>query len=339
MTSTIPLIRAAVVVPWIRWLEDQGKSPAPRLAKADLEYLFVDDPNCPVPLLNAFSFARQMAETEGVDIGCRVASNATIAQLANLGLVMRNGGSPRRALSRTAAALPRHCTHEIIAVTETGGGIVVSDNWQWPFDAETLHVVQQNVASIMRCVCHMTGLDEPYFDQVRMVPHPVAGLDHVARHLGCPVVPSDHQRLEVSIPNMVADAPFLAAFADTPAAQPLRGDWLRLREDGTLTASARITLEVMMKGGLPTVEQLAASAGTSVRTLQRRLGQESTTFAMLLDDVRRGIATQALGSRNIDIAALASQMGYSHPGAFTRAVRRWTGLSPRAFQQNLQGRN
>lgn len=336
MTSTIPLIRAAVVVPWIRWLEDHGKPADPRLAQADLAYLPVDDPNCPVPLLNAFAFARRMAQTEGVDIGCRVASNATITQLANLGLVMRTGGTPRRALLRTAAALPRHCTHELLTVTETEGGIVVRDIWQWPFDPETLHAVQQNVVSIIGCICRMTGLDMPYFDDVTMVPHPVAGLDHVARHLGCPVHAAAHPRLDVTIPTAIAQAGFLPAFANSPADPPVHEDWIRLRQDGTLTTSARITLDVMMKGGLPTIEQLAASAGTSVRTLQRRLGQEGTTFAALIDDTRRGIATHALGAENTDLAALSSRLGYSHPAAFTRAVRRWTGLSPRALRKDLR---
>ncbi|WP_158967296.1 helix-turn-helix domain-containing protein [Chachezhania sediminis] len=313
-------------------MEDHGKAPLDRLAEVDLAYLPVDDPNCPVPLLNTFAFARRMAQVEGVDIGCRVATNATIEQLANLGLVMRHGGTPRGAFLRTAAALPRHCTHEIVTVSESGTGIVVCDGWQWDFDAETLHAVQLNVASIIRCVCQMTGLDGTLFKEIRMVPHPVAGLDHAVRHFGCPVLPAPDRRLQVSIPGRIADTPFLACHSDLPDALPTREDWLRLRQDGTLATSARIALTVMLRGGLPTVDHLAFSAGTSVRTLQRRLGEEGTSFAGLLDDVRHRIAIEALGSDGGDIASLASQLGFSHPAAFTRAVRRWTGQSPKALR-------
>lgn len=104
-----------------------------------------------------------MAVAEGNDIGCGVVSNYTIEELANIGLVMRHGGTPRGAFKRTAAALPCHCTHEIMEDQDTEGGILVSDLWQCDFDTETLHVVQQNVASIIQCVCMMTGRQRPYF--------------------------------------------------------------------------------------------------------------------------------------------------------------------------------
>jgi AraC-like DNA-binding protein len=333
MASIIPLIRSAVLVPWVRWLEANGIPPGLRLAEADLAYLPVNDPNGPVPLLNVFDFARRMAIAEGDDIGCRVVSNSTIEELANIGLVMRRGRTPHGALERTAAALPRHCTHEVIQVQDTGDGLLVSDLWRWNFDTETLHVVQQNVASIIECICKMTGRERPYFEFVRMLEHPAAGLDHLAGHFGCPLLPATQARLEVKIPKEVADAPFLETLTEEPDALSLPEDWTRLREGGALSASARIVLGVMLRCGTPTVERLASSAGMSVRTMQRRLGEEGTGFAQLLDEVRSEIAKERLSGGDVDAATVAQELGYSHPAALTRAVRRWTGRSPRSFRR------
>jgi AraC-like DNA-binding protein len=332
LTSIIPLIRAAVLVPWINWLDANGIPYRPRLAEADLEYLSVDDPNSPVPLLNVFDFARRTAITEGIDIGCRVVSESIIEELANIGFVMRHGGTPRGALKRVAAALPRHCTHELIEIDEVEDGIIVSDVWQLDIDPETLHIVQQNVASIIQCICKLTGLGSTYFSYVRLVPHPDAGFDHLASYFHCPILPATRARLEVKIPNELADTPFVEPLSDGSKSLPTPEAWTRLRDGGTLAASARIALRVMFRSGTPTIEQLAFSAGMSARTLQRRLREESTAFSMLLDEVRATIAVEKLTSGDIDVATLARELGYSHTAALTRAVKRWTGKTPSGFR-------
>jgi AraC-like DNA-binding protein len=107
--------------------------------------------------------------------------------------------------------------------------------------------------------------------------------------------------------------------------------WTRLRDGGTLAASARIVLREMLRSDLPTVERLAFSAGMSARTLQRRLREEGTGFGELLEKVRREIAVKKLSSGDVEIAALARELGYSHTAALTRAVKRWTGRSPRSL--------
>ncbi|WP_223420928.1 helix-turn-helix domain-containing protein [Tateyamaria pelophila] len=339
--TIIPLIRAAVLVPWVQWLEANGIAPGPRLAEACIEYLPVHDPDCPVPLVNACEFVRQMSVAEGADIGCRVFegsafSTSTIDDLAKLGIVMKHGGTPRGALRRTAAALPRHCSHEILDVEDTEGSILLSDVWRWDFDAETLHVVQQSVVSIVQCVCRMTGREPPYFDHVKLMPHPEFGLDHLTKHFDCPILPTTQPRLEIRISNEVAHAPFLGTIIEERDVLPEPAEWTRLREDGTLTASARVALAVMIRSGTPTVRQLAYSAGMSVRTLQRRLSAEGADFTRLLDDVRSEVAKQTLATGTVDVSSLSSDLGYSHPAALTRAVRRWTGASPRKLRQELQ---
>ena len=61
------------------------------------------------------------------------------------------------------------------------------------------------------------------------------------------------------------------------------------------------------------------------------MAAEGTTFQVLLDDVRRELAVRHVCEPNATVAKVASLVGFSEPGAFHRAFRRWTGHSPRAL--------
>lgn len=104
-----------------------------------------------------------------------------------------------------------------------------------------------------------------------------------------------------------------------------RPDWI----DGVRDGVAALLAE-----GLPTVGALAARMECSVRTLQRRLMRQGTSFSALLEDVRRERALQGLGDRTLPLGALSASLGYSRQSALTRAVRRWTGAAPRQLRHD-----
>jgi AraC-like DNA-binding protein len=68
--------------------------------------------------------------------------------------------------------------------------------------------------------------------------------------------------------------------------------------------------------------------GISVRTLQRRLGEEGGSYSSVLDGLRRDVAGELLGKGSQSAADIAFLLGYSEPSAFHRAVRRWQNIPP-----------
>ena len=76
-------------------------------------------------------------------------------------------------------------------------------------------------------------------------------------------------------------------------------------------------------------ERVAAALAMSPRTLQRRLREEGTSYADLLDRFRHRMAVALLEDREIAIYEVAYLLGYAEPSTFYRAFRRWTGSSPR----------
>lgn len=85
--------------------------------------------------------------------------------------------------------------------------------------------------------------------------------------------------------------------------------------------------------GETTREALARRLGTSPRTMNRRLREESTTFRDVLDDVRRDLAELWLREPKHSIYDVAFLLGYSDPSTFHRSFRRWTGHSPHVWRK------
>lgn len=86
--------------------------------------------------------------------------------------------------------------------------------------------------------------------------------------------------------------------------------------------------------GVSTREKLAAMLGCSNRSLQRRLAEEGTSFAELLDKVRHELATNHLQNPLIELNQLAALLGFSDASAFYRAFRRWSGQTPGDFRKD-----
>lgn len=80
---------------------------------------------------------------------------------------------------------------------------------------------------------------------------------------------------------------------------------------------------------------IATRLNMSVRTLRRKLADEGVSFQQLKDALRRDQAINLLGKKEIPIATVGQQIGFTEPSAFSRAFRLWTGMSPTDYRQGL----
>jgi AraC-like DNA-binding protein len=100
-----------------------------------------------------------------------------------------------------------------------------------------------------------------------------------------------------------------------------------------VTERVRRNLIASMDGGDTAIEKAAKQVGMSTRSLQRRLADEGTTYNEVLSDVREEFAKRYLARGNVSASEVAFLLGFTEPPAFFKAFKRWTGMTPRAFQQ------
>lgn len=102
--------------------------------------------------------------------------------------------------------------------------------------------------------------------------------------------------------------------------------------------SAQAQIKVQLKHGLdrnmrfPAFESICGLLGTSPQVLRRRLAEEGTSYQQIKDAVRRELALELLSRREVAIADIAERTGFTEPAAFSRAFKKWCGLSPAQFR-------
>jgi AraC-like DNA-binding protein len=130
----------------------------------------------------------------------------------------------------------------------------------------------------------------------------------------------------LAIPLITADTKLLDAlqpFCDMAAKE-------RKTAAGTLRAAVETETERLLPHGKASVQSVAKALAVSVRTLSRRLADEGTTYAEVVDQLRRSLALQYLKDPGVSLAQIAWLLGYEGSTSFNRAFKRWTGHSPSA---------
>lgn len=89
---------------------------------------------------------------------------------------------------------------------------------------------------------------------------------------------------------------------------------------------------VRLPQGEPRQEDAAAHLGLTTRSLQRRLAEQGTSYRDVLQQARHALALAHLRAGVYSVSEIAYLLGFAELSAFTRAFRRWTGVTPSAWR-------
>ena len=183
---------------------------------------------------------------------------------------------------------------------------------------------------------HMRAETEGKFAASRVTfMHRPDDIGEFERMLGCPVV-ADAQWNGVSISRDVWRLPLRRRDGVLRGVLERQADQTLAREPEPNDPEAEVRRVIAWKigNGGTRIQAVARQMATSPRTLQRRLAAGGVSFQELLDDVRKEAAGQRVAHSALSICEIAYLLGYSEPGPFHRAFRRWFGETPQAFRKN-----
>ncbi len=104
--------------------------------------------------------------------------------------------------------------------------------------------------------------------------------------------------------------------------------------DEARTLSGRVHAQLRERLGKEsvTMDAVARALAMSRQTLYRGLRDEGLTFEDLLDQLRRSVAEDLLRSDRLAVHVTAQRCGFRDVAAFSRAFKRWTGVSPTRYR-------
>jgi AraC-like DNA-binding protein len=108
----------------------------------------------------------------------------------------------------------------------------------------------------------------------------------------------------------------------------------RLDKNDVVTSVRQKIIEFLPSGSCSR-EEVAGAMCMSPTTLQFKLAQRNTNFHDLLDSIRKELALSYVKQSALSITEITYLLGFSDTSNFTRAFKRWEGVSPSHFRSGL----
>jgi AraC-like DNA-binding protein len=316
----------------LRGLERCGLDVRAICQRAGLAYTELDDPDARVPRDAAGAVWREAARMSGdARLGLHAAMrmpiglNNLLAHLVMVSPTLLDG-------FQRVAPYQRVLTHANVLSVAPRGDVVALVLTRVDGDLPvTGHEIEFMAGTLARFGAFVLA-DAWRLDAVRFehAAPPGGAADHAAA-FGCPVHFGTAENA-LLVPRAVAGTP-------SPHHSPVMMRVLEAEAAALLdrlgTPSTAGEVRARLRDGQRCrscdVATVAGELHVSVRTLQRRLGEEGTRFSAVLDAVRRDVALELLaGGATLDRTARA--VGLSGRHALIRATRRWTGTTPEALR-------
>lgn len=110
-------------------------------------------------------------------------------------------------------------------------------------------------------------------------------------------------------------------------------DEVRKASRKTLPQRVEDYIRGTLSSGTCSIERCAGNLDMSVRSAQTHLAEHGLKFSDILERQRLKLAKKLLSEDYIQLDDIACKLGYAEQSSFGRAFKRWTGMTPKKFQQ------
>jgi AraC-like DNA-binding protein len=309
-----------------------GADPAAVAAEAGFDTADLADPDARVPVeLDLRLWEVLSRRGDGLAIGARLGPSS----IGVVGYAAQHGATVGDAI----AILDRYRTVVHVDVvprperrtTPAGDRLVFARPVPPPF-ARLREPVLAQAAAIVALLRALAGRELHAVWVALPLPRP-ADPRPVEAFFACPVA-WGAPALEVAFDAAVLDLPLPRSDERLSGYLARRADELlaTLPDDARWADRARREIGLLLPEGEPRLATVARRLAVSDRTLHRRLADDGTSFAALVEEARRERAMLLLGDAHLSASEVAFLLGYAEPAGFFRAFKRWTGETPQAWR-------
>ncbi len=103
----------------------------------------------------------------------------------------------------------------------------------------------------------------------------------------------------------------------------------------SLVEQSKAAIAQALSEGMPKMSDVARGLGLSARSFHRRLAEHGMSFQSLTEETRRELAEGLLRDQRHSLAEIAFLTGFSEQSSFTRAFKRWVGMTPASYRKDV----
>jgi len=328
-----PTLTARAFLPLLSGLRQLGHDPAPLLAAVGVAPAMLEEPDRRIPMSAGSGLLARASVTTGDDcIGLHLAEHADLRTVDVHFYAMAASATLRSAYERLSRY--QRLIHETtrIELSDTSDGLTLRHVLPGGFAAPR-QTAEFLIAAWVRTGRLITGTDWSPLE-IRFAHQEPESTGEHERFFRAPLRFSAGENAVVvahsilSLPCSGADA-VLASFLDRYAREHMpSGDSVA----PSISDRVRGAIEAQLRDGEPSAASTAAEMRMSVRTLNRALAAEHTTYRRVLEQLRHELAVRHLANARTSIGEVAFVLGFSELSAFYRAFKRWTGQTPADFR-------
>ncbi|WP_332771988.1 AraC-like transcriptional regulator QhpR [Pseudomonas sp. ESBL1] len=303
------------------------------LGRAGVNPESLRQPTLSLPLTNYCQVLEEAARQSHCDnFGLHYGLQFQPQALGLLGYVGLFSSTLEEALRNFAAAFPYHQHDTLIRLADCGECYRFDYQVRHSAILERRQDAELTMGMVLNLMRHVLGKDWAPFAVSFEHARPLDGQAH-QRAFGAPVY-FDRNCNSMLVPKIdlkdqimpERDANLLFLVQDVLRRLGARDQRRNLLDE--VDAQVRLALS----GGEPCLETIAQSLQVSGAGLQRHLREAGVSFSQLVEKVRREVAVHYLRQPKRPVSDLAALLGYSETSAFSRAFRRWFGVSPRQWR-------
>ncbi|MFN6299992.1 MAG: AraC family transcriptional regulator [Microcystis aeruginosa LG13-03] len=327
----IPLLRVNTLLPFVTFLHRIGSPTEKLLEEVKLPLFALDHPESLIPRHQAFSLIEKAAHREGIDnLGLLVGKATSIADLGTFGRIICQSLTVYDAFNTVKNMINANNSGEIFWIKEQEKTAYFCQRYLHNQEVNCHYAAQFASRLMIELVSIALG---------KLWQPPTI---YLQGERGCDLKDESLSRTKILAGMGFTAIVFPRSFLSLPLKFPVALDNKPSQKDRenlyssspiqNISGSLKQVITPLLPNGYPDINLAKEITGMSVRTLQRRLGEEGLTYTQVVEKIRFEQAVLWLQEPQIKLIDIAMELGYSDPAHFTRAFKRWTGLSPRDFR-------
>ncbi len=324
-------VRAAALTNYFEVAQSLGLDPYRMLKRVGISPSLLADPEHRIPSLAAIRLLNDSAHESGCEsFGLLMAEMRALAGLGAVGLLARCQNDLGEVIE-TVVCNQRFLSEVLVFELVEGDPTTLRADTASEADVPLRQARELTLGIFHRALVTLFGSGWQPQAVHFLDPEPRDTSVH-SRLFRCPLVFGSafngfqFARETLAAPNPAAD-PGLARYA-----REYLEKLLAELPGRSLVEQAGETLRLLLPSGRGTLEQVAAQLDQQPRALQRILADAGTSFAALLNEVRRDLAVRHLDEGALPMAVIAERLGYATPSSFSRWFFTEFGVAPAAWR-------